>query len=142
MRYTALPLLLAVSLFIAPGSVWPEQWVGFHTETWSHNSVKLKKKLHFSSHSYFDADSISRAANGDVTVWIRDISHNDRYYVGKGVAEKEVVYKQVHLRCNSGRYEVLLGDGGVPEGEETVSEEIKPGSAYEKLFKRVCSVSQ
>jgi hypothetical protein len=137
MRHIALTLLLATTLCMDPGRASAEKWVRFHTESWHHDSQKLKKKLRFSSTAFYDSDSISVAANGDVTVWIRDVSHNDRYYVGKGIPEKEVVHKQIRLRCSVRKYDVLLGDE--EDGlQEAVSEEISSGSIYDKLYKRVC----
>ncbi len=135
-------VVLSVCLGLLPCGAHGERWVEFHAETWSQFSQKLKKNLQFSSHSYFDDDRIRRSADGEVTVWIRDVTHNDKFYVGKGIPEKEVVYKQVVLRCMSRRYAVILGENGDVEVQETASEEVRAGSAYDKLFNRLCTVSQ
>lgn len=141
MRNPAASLFLATALLLVPCQSFAEKWLEFHRESWSHYSAKLKKKLHFSNYFYYDADSLSRSANGDVTVLIRDVSHNDRFYVGKGIPEKEVVYKQILLKCMSRKYEVILEEGNGSEAPETIGEEIPAGSVYAKLFSRVCKVS-
>ena len=115
-----------------------ETWVEYHRETWHHYSKKLKKKLYFTNHSYYDADSIKRIDKGDVRVVIKDVSMNDRFYVGRGVPEREVVLKQILLRCTSRRYELILEDGTELDIHESVGERIPTGSVYEKLFKGVC----
>lgn len=139
LKHPVIPLLMAAILCILPCEVPAGNWVEFHAESWSHSSQKLKKQLRCSSQSFYDATNIKRDANGDVFVWTRDISRNDRFYVGKGVPEKEVVYKQVLLRCKTRKYEVILGNDSEAETQETVSEEIKSGSAYEKLYNKVCA---
>jgi len=131
---------MAFSLLHKPSASHAEKWIEFHAESWSHQSKKLKRKLHFSTHSYFDADSISRTAAGDVTVWIRDVSRNDRFYVKKGVPASEVVYKQILLRCRTEKYEVMLDEGAVEiDSQESLGEDIKPGSVYDKLYRKVCA---
>lgn len=134
-----IPLFLATALCLIPSQVLAEKWVEFHRESWSHYSVKLKRKLHFTNYFYYDADSLIRSANGDATVLIRDISHNDRFYVGKGIPEKEVVYKQILLKCMSRKYEVVLEDLGDSAETESAGEEIIAGSVYDKLFSRICT---
>jgi len=130
---------MAFSLLHKPSASHAEKWIEFHAESWSHQSKKLKRKLHFSTHSYFDADSISRTATGDVTVWIRDVSRNDRFYVKKGVPASEVVYKQILLRCRTQKYEVMLDEGAEIDGQESLGEDIKSGSVYDKLYRKVCA---
>lgn len=142
MRKPVASLFLSATLFLAPSQVFAEKWVEFHRESWSHHSAKLKKKLHFSNYFYYDADSLSRSANGDVTVMIRDISHNDRFYVGKGIPEKEVVYKQILLKCMPRKYEVILEESDDSDAPESTGEEIITGSVYDKLFSRVCGTSR
>lgn len=142
MKFSMVSFLVAVGMSVTPCSVHAEKWLEFHTEVWSHSSQKLKKNLHFSTASYYDADRIKRTANGDVTVWIRDISQNDKFYVGKGVPEKEVVYKQIRLRCNTRKYEVILEEDNAVELQETANEEIRSGSVYEKLFTILCPVAR
>jgi len=132
-------LLLVFSLPHKPTAAHAEKWIEFHAESWSHQSKKLKRKLHFSTHSYFDADSVSRTATGDVTVWIRDISRNDRYYVQQGVPASEVVYKQILLRCRTQKYEVMLDEGSESYSKESFGEDIKSGSIYDKLYRKVCA---
>jgi hypothetical protein len=134
-------LMFVALMCVRPGDGFAEKWVEFHAESWSHVSQKLRKQIRCSSTSYYDAASIKQDVNGDVSVLTRDVSRNDRYYVGKGTPEKEVVYKQVLLRCRARKYEVLLGDDGDTETQETVSEEIRSGSVYEKLYLRVCTQS-
>jgi len=141
MRDSAISLFLAASLSLLPCQALAETWVEFHRESWSHYSAKLKKKLYFSNYSYYDSDGLSRASNGDVTVMIRDISHNDRFYVGKGIPEKEVVYKQILLKCKSRKYEVILEEGDDQETPESIGEKISAGSVYDKLYKKVCKES-
>lgn len=138
MRFPRLSLVLSFCLFLVSGEACAERWVEFHTESWSHYSRKLKKKLYFSTISHFDADSLSRSENGDVSVEIRDISRNDRFYVGKGIPEKEVVYKRILLRCVTRKYEVVVEDGAGTETHESVGDEIKAGSVYDKLHRKVC----
>lgn len=142
MRAPALSLFLAASLILNTEQSCAEKWIEFHKESWSHDSKKLKRKLHFSNYSYYDAESLSMSANGDVTVLTRDISQNDRFYVGKGIPEKEVVYKQILLRCSSVKYEVILEDVAESEIHESIGEEIRAGSTYDKLFKRVCNIAR
>ena len=115
------------------------KWVEFHSEAWSHASHRLNKKINCSSKSYYDDSSLKRDAKGNVSVWTRDVSRNDRFYIGKGIPETEVVYKQILLRCKANKYEVILGDESDVEAQESVSEEIRSGSVYEKLYRRVCS---
>lgn len=141
MRFNVAALLLAICFCGAPRQVCAEKWLKFHAESWHHSSQKLKKKLRFSNYSYYDIDSIKKSGNGDISLWIKDVSHNDKFYVGKGVPENEVVFKQVLLRCSSRKYEVMLGDDEEAGLQEMVSDEIKTGSVYEKLFKKVCAVT-
>jgi hypothetical protein len=131
--------LVAVQICALTDDSFAEKWVEFHSESWNHASHRLNKKLRCSSKSYYDDTSLKRDANGNVSVWTRDVSLNDRFYVGKGIPEKEVVYKQILLRCKTNKYEVILGDGSDIETQETVSEEIRSGSVYEKLYRLICT---
>jgi len=130
---------LVFTVMLLPSSALAEKWVEFHAESWNHYSQRLNKKIQFNNYSYFDKDSVAATKNGDIKVRIMDVSHNDRFYVGKGVAEKEVVYKEIVLRCASGKYAVLIGD---EEEGEPVSDDIKSGSAYHRLFLRLCIESR
>lgn len=132
-------LVLMMTALMLPASAFAEQWVAFHAESWSHYSQRLNKKMQFNNYSYFDKDSVAETKDGDIKVRIMDVSHNDRFYVGKGVAEKEVVNKEIILRCATGQYVVLIGD---EEEGEPASDDIKSGSAYHKLFLRLCTKSR
>lgn len=134
-------LLIVFCLLQEPPASHAEKWIEFHAESWTHQSKKHKRKLHFSTHSYIDTDSISRTATGDVTVWIRDISRNDRFYVRKGDPASEVVYKQILMRCKAQKYEVMLDEGAETDGQESIGEDIKSGSIYDKLYRKLCAES-
>ena len=128
------PALLIVFM---PLSSFAESWIEFHNEKWSNKSGKLKKKLTFSNRYYYDAGSVVRTPAGDMTLWVKEISDNDRYYVKKGVPQSETLFRQVHLWCKLKRYQIIQAD--VDDGaNETMSEEIAAGSYYDKLYKAVC----
>src|SRR6185369_53529 len=84
----------AVLVGIFPLKSSAETWVEFHAEKWDFKSQKLKKKLKFKNRSYYDADSLKRSASGDVDVWVKEDSMNDRYYVGKGVPSSEAITRK------------------------------------------------
>ena len=119
-----------------------EDWIDFHTEKWSRTSGKLSRKLNFANSYFYDAASIVRTAPGDITLWIKEISENDRYYVKKGAPKRETVFRKVHIWCTLKRYEVLQADTGEEGANELLSEEIKAGSYYEMLNKAVCKPNE
>lgn len=129
--------LLAVMIILLPLLSYAENWIEFHTEKWNQKSGKVKKKLNFSDRYYYDSETMVRLPSGDITLWVKEISDNDKYYVKKGAPQNETLYRQVHLWCSLKRYQIIQAD--VEDGaNETMSEEIKPGSYYEKLYKVVC----
>lgn len=115
-----------------------ESWVEFHKEQWSQKSGKLKKKLTYVNRYFYDGDNVVRTGAGDVTLWIKEVSYNDSYYVKKGVPQTEDLFRKVHLWCGTKRYEILQDelDGG--GANERISEEIKAKSYYEQLYKVFC----
>jgi len=121
-------------------TVYSENWIDFHTEKWSRKSVKTGKALLFSNLYFYDAESLVKTSSGDVTLWIKVISDNDRFYVKKGAPQSEAVYRKVHVWCALKRYEVLQGDTDTDGPTEVLSEEVKSGSYYEKLYKSVCNL--
>src|SRR6185369_11018575 len=129
LRYAVCAALLG--LFPLESSA--ETWVEFHSEKWNYKSQKVKKKLKFRTRSYYDADSLKRSPSGDVDVWVREVSMPDRYYVGKGVPESEEILKQMHFWCGARKYEVMTPDVEGAGMNETLGEEVKAGSLYEKL---------
>jgi len=133
-------LFLAVVFVTLAQMTYAESWIDFHTEKWSRKSGKSGRKLLFSNHYFYDAESIKRSSSGDVTLWIKVISDNDKYYVKKGAPQSETVYRNVHLWCSLKRYEVIQIDTDTDGANELLSEEIKNGSYYEGLFNAVCSV--
>lgn len=137
MQLSGKSITAAIILLCSPAYVCGERWVEYHFETWSYQSEKLNRKLTFSNYYYFDIDSLKRNSDGDTNVRLREVSQNDRFYVGKGAPAKEAVYKEVHVRCSVKRYEVLV-EGDEAETHESMSEPITPGSMYERLFARVC----
>jgi hypothetical protein len=118
-----------------------EEWIDFHTEKWSRASGKLGRKLHFSNRYSYDAASIIRTGSGDLTLWIREISDNDSYYVKKGAPKNETVFRRVHVWCKLKRYEVLQADTFTEGANELLSEEITAGSYYERLHAAVCRLN-
>ena len=135
-------VVCAMLVGIFPLASSAETWVEFHTGKWNFKSPKLKKKLKFTSSSYFDADSLKRTVAGDVDVWVKEVSMNDRYYVGKGVPSSEDTFKKIHLWCGAGKYEILTSDAEDAGTNEVVGEEVIPGTMYDKLLKKVCNVKE
>jgi len=125
--------------FILPLTASAETWVEFHSEKWNYNSQKVKKKLNFKNRSYYDADSLKRSSAGDVDVWVKEVSMNDRFYVGKGVSSSEEILKQMHFWCAAKKYEIIVADEADEGMSEVLGEEVTPGSLYDKLFGIVCS---
>jgi len=80
-----------------------------------------------------------KTSAGDVTLWIKVVSDNDRYYVKKGAPQSEAVYRKIHVWCALKRYEVIQEDSETDGPNELLSEEIVNGSYYERLYKAVCS---
>jgi hypothetical protein len=138
LRYAVCALM--VGIFPLASSA--ETWVEFHSGTWNYKSQKLKKKLKFRNSSYYDADSLKRSAAGDVDVWVKEVSMNDRYYVGKGVPSSEDTFKKIHLWCGAGKYEILTSDAEEAGANEAVGEEVVPGTMYDKLFRTVCNAKE
>jgi hypothetical protein len=122
----------------APDSAHCERWVEFHGEKWNFNSEKLNKRLKFRNIFFYDADHLARGKNGDVTVWIKEVTNNDKFYVGRGAPEQETTYNQIRIRCSAKKYLVLVDDGSDSEYTDTMSEDIVPGSYYDKLSSAVC----
>ena len=131
----------AVFVGIFPLENSAETWVEFHSEKWNYKSQKVKKKLNFRNRFYYDADSLKRSAIGDVDVWVKEDSMNDRYYVGKGVPSSEAIIKKMHLWCGAGRYEILTPDEDAGTNV-AMGEEVIPGSLNDKLFKTLCNVNK
>lgn len=130
--------LIAAVLVSLPALVNAENWVEFHTEKWSQKSGKLRKKLSFTNRYYYDDSSLVKTASGDLTLWVKEVADNDKYYVKKGNPESETLFRQVHLWCKLKRYEVIQADIDDGGANESMSEEIKSGSYYERLYKAVC----
>jgi len=130
---------IAVSIVMLSTSAYAENWIDFHTEKWKRKSGKTSEKLLFCNRYYYDADSLVKTASGNVTLWVKVISDNDKFYVKKGVPLSEAVYQKVHIWCALKRYEVLQADINTDGPTEVLSEEIKNGSYYEKLYKSVCN---
>ena len=122
----------------APGRAFCEKWVEFYAEKWNYKSERVNKNLQFRNVYFYDADNLAVGRKGDVTVWVRELAKNDRYYVTKGVPEQETVFKNIRIKCDSKKYEILLGDGSEGEYSESTSENIKPGSCYDKLHSIIC----
>jgi hypothetical protein len=132
------PWLIILLLLLSPATLCAEVWVEYHTDRWNYKSSRAGKKLKFRNSYSYDADSVKTAANGDVRVWVREAAVNDRYYVGKGAAENEVLYKRLYLWCGLKKFE-LITDGESEGGEhQEMSDEIIPGSSNEKLYLRLC----
>jgi hypothetical protein len=128
----------ALAIVFLPLSVYAENWIEFHQEKWSQKSGKQNKKLTFFNRYYYDAESLAATASGDITLWTKEVSDNDKYYVKKGTPKSETLFRQVHLWCKMKRYEVIQADSGDGGANESMSEEIKSGSYYESLHKAVC----
>lgn len=138
MRLNSRSFMTILLLSFLPSLALAERWVEFHSESWSSRSEKLGRDLQFGNRHYFDADNLKSGVNREILVPIREISQNDRFYVDKGVPEREAVYKKILLNCDARRYEVLL-EGDYEAGtNEASGDEIKTGSLYDKLFVLVC----
>lgn len=134
---------LVVSIVFAlwlPNSLSAENWVEFHKERWQQKSGKGRKRLSYCNHYFYDSDSVAINPEGDVTLWVREVAENDRFYTKKGAAESEVLYRQVYLWCKNDRYQILGADGEESRANEQLSEEIRQGTYYEKLRDLVCPV--
>jgi hypothetical protein len=131
-------IFLAVTLVTVSVTVYAENWIDFHTENWSRKSGKTGKKLHFSNRYSYDVESLVTSSSGDITLWVKEVSDNDRHYVKKGAPQSETVFRKVHVWCRLKRYEVIQVDSEEEGANELLSEEIKAGSYYEKLHKTVC----
>jgi hypothetical protein len=129
--YTALILLF-------PLTASAETWVEFHSEKWNYKSQKVKKKLNFKNRFYYEADSLKRSAAGEVDVWVKEVSMNDRYYVGKGTPSSEEILKLMHFWCAAGKYEIIVANEEDAGTNEALGEEVKTGSLYDRLFNIVC----
>jgi len=141
MRIMNRVFIVTIAITSLPAFVHAENWINFHTEKWSRTSEKLSRKLNFANSYFYDAASMVRTAPGDMTLWIKEVSENDRYYVKKGAPKSESVFRKVHVWCTLKRYEVLQADSGEEGANELLSEEIKAGSYYEMLHKAVCTPS-
>ena len=130
--------IVTIAIVSLPAFAYAENWINFHTEKWSRTSGKLSRKLNFTNRYFYDAASIVRTVSGDITLWIKEISENDRYYVKKGAPKSEIVFRKVHVWCTLKRYEVLQADTEEEGANDLLSEEIKAGSYYEMLHKAVC----
>lgn len=132
---------VAIAIVTLPVLAQAENWVEFHTEKWSRTSGKLSKKLYFSNRYSYDAESLVKGSSGDITLWVKEISANDRYYVKKGSPQSETVFRKIHLWCRLKRYEVIQVDSDEDGANELLSEEIKAGSYYERLYQAVCTTN-
>ncbi len=136
-RRFALATFLAISVLL-PGSAFCDKWTEFHTEKWDFKSEKLNRNLQFRNSYFYDADSMLRSKNGDVTAWVKELAENDRYYVSKGVPVQETIFRKILIRCSLNRYEILLEDEVEAEKSESMSEDIKAGTYYERLQAALC----
>lgn len=136
MKRFVVGLVPCIALFAA-GSVAAETWVDFHSERWSFYSQKLQKKLDFANRYFYDSDSVRRSGNGELRVWVKEVSDNDRFYVGKGNPQKETSFRHLHLWCSKRKFMVLMGEESV-EQDESLSEEISPGTQFAMLYDRLC----
>jgi len=116
-----------------------ENWIDFHTEKWSRKAELSGTKLRFSNRNIYDAESMVKTPAGDLTLWIKVVSVNDKYYVKKGAPRSESVYRKIHVWCALKRYEVIQADSDADGPNELLSEEIMNGSYYERLYKTVCN---
>lgn len=124
-------------LFLITESSSAENWTEFHTESWSFYSEKLRKKLNFKNYFYYDADRLRRGKNDGLQVWVKEISANDRFYVGKGDPEKEISFRQLKLWCEKRKFIVFMGESDF-ELDESLGAEINPGTQYAMLYDRLC----
>jgi hypothetical protein len=125
-------------LFLFPATLRAEAWVEYHVDKWNYKSSRIGKKLKFRNSYSYDVDSVKITAAGDVRVWIREIAGNDRYYVGKGAEENEVLYKRLFFWCGLKKFEIITDEEGEGGEHQEMSDPIITGSAYEKLFLRLC----
>jgi hypothetical protein len=94
--------------------------------------------LLYANRYYYDAESRVIAPSGDMTLWIKETSYNDKLYVRRGAPENETVFRRVHLWCAKKKYEILHADTDDDRPNELISEKILPGSYYERLHQAVC----
>jgi len=139
MRFMLRVYFIAIASVSLSTMAHAENWIGFHTEKWSRKAELSSKKLLFSNHYYYDAESMVKTSAGDVTLWIKVVSDNDKYYVKKGAPKSEVVYRKIHVWCALKRYEVIQADTDSDGPNELLSEEITNGSYYERLYKTICN---
>ncbi len=130
-----------IVIVFLPLMVYAENWIEFHQEKWSQKSGKLNKKLTFFNRYYYDAESLVTTPSGNITLWIKEISDNDKYYVKKGTPQSETLFRQVHLWCKMKRYEIIQAEVDYGGANESMSEEIKSGSFYESLHRAVCKLN-
>lgn len=142
MRPNSRSFIAVILVSLLPVSASAEKWVEFHSESWSSGSEKLGRDLLFCSRHYYDAENVKAVGNRGFLISIREISQNDRFYVDKGIPEKEAVYKQILLDCDARRYEVLLEGDFDAAANEASGDEIKTGSMYDKLSILVCKVKK
>lgn len=129
---------VVVLLLLIPATLRAENWVEYHVDKWNYKSSRVGKKLKFRNSYSYDADSVRMTATGDVRVWIREIAGNDRYYVGKGAEENEVLYKRLFFWCGLKKFENITDEEGEGGEHQEMSDPIIVGSANEKLYLRLC----
>lgn len=133
-------LLASAVLFVgvlAAGNAAAENWVDFHSERWSFYSQKLQKKLYFKNRFFYDSDSVRSSGKDELRVWVKEISDNDRFYVGKGNPAKETSFRHLQLWCEKRRFMLIVGEAPVAQ-DESLSEEISPGTQFAVLYDRLC----
>lgn len=141
-RFLKSTVLFSVSLIVVLAQfASAENWVEFYTEKWSQKSGRGRKKLFYSNRYYYDGDSLLKKTSGDITLSVKEVCENDRTHVKKGAVESETLFRQVHLWCKLKRYEVLQSDTDGGEANESMSEEIRSGTYYEKLYQAVCALN-
>lgn len=132
-------IFLVTNMIVAlPLMAFAENWIEFHQEKWSYRSGKLNRKLKFSNRFYYDAQSLARTSSGDVNLWVKEVSANDKYYVKGGDSDSETIFRKIHLWCGIKKYEIVQADEEDVVLNESMGEEIKPGSSYEKLYFAGC----
>ncbi|NVN98203.1 MAG: hypothetical protein HXX17_02690 [Geobacteraceae bacterium] len=107
----------------------------FHKEKWTQKSGKSGKKLICSNRYFYDSESLVKSKSGNITLCVKEISES---FANKKSAEGETLYRQVYLWCKLKRYEVMQSETDGDDMNESMSEEIKPGTYYEKLHQAVC----
>lgn len=135
-KWSPVAAIILCQFLLAEGPA-AEQWTEYHAESWSYYSAKLHKKLNFTNRFLYDADSIRRDRNGDLRVWVKEIYENDRFYVGKGNPEKETSFRQLQLWCEKRKFIAVMGEKDF-ELDESLGDEIRPGTQYVKLFDCLC----